>query len=65
MSASGSETAQGLTVAPQFICTPQQAAAGVRYTFDSPRAPLSTPGFLHFGHPDVAPARDPMLTEPK
>ena len=37
----------------QFICTPQQAARGARYTFDSPRAPLSTPVLLHFGHSDV------------
>ena len=37
----------------QFICTPQQAAGGVRYTFDSPHAPSSTPVLLHFGHSDV------------
>ena len=37
----------------QFICTPQQAAAGVRYTFDSPQAPPSTPVLAHFGHSDV------------
>lgn len=37
----------------QFICTPQQAAGGLRYTFDSPQAPSSTPVLLHFGHTDV------------
>jgi hypothetical protein len=37
----------------QFICTPEQAAAGVRYTFDTPHAPSSTPVLLHFGHTDV------------
>jgi hypothetical protein len=37
----------------QFICTPQQAAGGVRYTFDSPSAPSSAPVLLHFGHTDV------------
>ena len=36
-----------------YVGTPQQAAGGVRYTFDSPRAPLSTPVLLHFGHSDV------------
>ena len=35
------------------LCTPQQAAAGVRYTFDSPQAPSSAPVLLHFGHTDV------------
>jgi hypothetical protein len=37
----------------QFICTPQQAAGGVRYTLDSPRAPLSTPVLLHLGQSAV------------
>ncbi len=37
----------------QFICTPQQAAGGVRYTFESPQAPLSAPVLLRFGHSDV------------
>ncbi len=37
----------------QFICTPQQAAGGVRYTFDSPRAPSSAPVLLHFGDSDL------------
>jgi hypothetical protein len=37
----------------QFICTPQQAADGVRYRFDSPAAPRSTPVILRFGDTDV------------
>ncbi|MGA2827974.1 MAG: hypothetical protein ABSF03_17880 [Streptosporangiaceae bacterium] len=37
----------------QFICTPQQAAGGVRFTFDSPHAPSSAPILLRFGHTDV------------
>ena len=37
----------------QFICTPEQAADGVPFRFDSPRAPASTPVILRFGHSDV------------
>src|SRR5450755_950752 len=37
----------------QFICTPQQAAGGARFTFDSPHAPSSAPVLLHFSHTDV------------
>ena len=37
----------------QFICTPQQAAHGVRYRFDSPRAPASAHVILRFGDTDV------------
>jgi len=37
----------------QFICTPEQAAHGVPFRFDSPRAPASTPVILRFGHSDV------------
>ncbi len=37
----------------QFICTPQQAAHGARYTFDSPHAPSSGPVLLRFGHTDI------------
>ncbi len=36
-----------------FVCTPQQAAHGVRYRFDSPRAPAATPVILRFGDTDV------------
>jgi hypothetical protein len=37
----------------QFICTPEQAADGVPFRFDSPQAPASTPVILRFGHSDV------------
>ena len=37
----------------QFICTPEQAAHGAAYRFDSPAAPPSTPVILRFGHTDV------------
>ena len=37
----------------QFICTPEQAAHGVPFRFDSPRAPAATPVILRFGHSDV------------
>ena len=37
----------------QFICTPQQAAHGVRYRFDSPRAPATAHVILRFGDTDV------------
>ena len=37
----------------QFICTPEQAAHGVRYRFDSPAARPSTPVILRFGQTDV------------
>jgi hypothetical protein len=37
----------------QFICTPEQAAHGVPFRLDSPRAPASTPVILRFSHSDV------------
>jgi hypothetical protein len=38
----------------QFICTPQEAATGVRYWFDSPKPAPHSPVILHFGNADVA-----------